>query len=250
MCVSRHPSSSYKSPAYPPDLPEEQQHEDPSRQPKSVDNSEALFSMYLDKSDEDDRKATKVESRVLIFVSRLSQLSFPVLPTVTLVVTLVCRLIVSQPHLLFFPFLFRVFSWVHRTTLAFYLGNICYLLAIFTTSQPIANPSSGPSNFSPSKSAVLVNSLWFLSLLMSLTGALGHCTASSLEIGSGFRNRLISDFLCKCLELVLYGFPVPPICSRTTVHTSFITTLTSNWSMAWRYSKQLTNWFYLTNGFS
>ncbi len=40
--------------------------------PKSVDKSEALFSMYLDRSDEDDRKTTerwKGESdAILIFV--------------------------------------------------------------------------------------------------------------------------------------------------------------------------------------
>ena len=45
--------------------------------PKSVDKSEALFTMYLDRSDEDDRKITERRKgecdAILIFVSRSYQ---------------------------------------------------------------------------------------------------------------------------------------------------------------------------------
>jgi hypothetical protein len=63
----------HTSAAYPPDL----QHGDPSKLSKSVDKSEALFTMYLDRSDEDDREITerwKGEcDAVLIFVSQFYQ---------------------------------------------------------------------------------------------------------------------------------------------------------------------------------
>jgi hypothetical protein len=55
-----------------------------------------------------------------------------------------------------------------QDTFAFYLGNIYHLL-VNTTTQPTA---SNPPKFSPPKSAVLVNALWFLSPVTSLTGAL------------------------------------------------------------------------------
>ncbi|KAH9051833.1 hypothetical protein EDB87DRAFT_1693470 [Lactarius vividus] len=56
---------------------------------------------------------------------------------------------------------------------AFYLANIYQLLADANGSTISVIPSlPDPSQFSPSISAVWVNSLWFLSLLMSLTCAL------------------------------------------------------------------------------
>ncbi|KAF8494108.1 hypothetical protein F5888DRAFT_671849 [Russula emetica] len=80
----------------------------------------------------------------------------------------------SQPLLhLFFPFPFKAFSRVHRTRRHSISRNIYHLLANATSSQPIVLPTpSDPPPFSPSKSAVLVNALWFLSISMSLTGAL------------------------------------------------------------------------------
>ena len=75
---------SYKSVlvANPPDPPSpEEHHGDPSKLPKSVDKSEALFTMYLDRSDEDDRKTTerwKGEcDAILIFVSSILSTLLP-----------------------------------------------------------------------------------------------------------------------------------------------------------------------------
>jgi Family of unknown function (DUF6535) len=60
-----------------------------------------------------------------------------------------------------------------QDTSAFYLGNIYQLLADPNISREsiLATPAQPPP-FSPPKSAVLVNSLWFLSLVISLTCAL------------------------------------------------------------------------------
>ncbi|KAH9017116.1 hypothetical protein EDB83DRAFT_191925 [Lactarius deliciosus] len=56
---------------------------------------------------------------------------------------------------------------------AYYLANIYQLLADANgTTIPVIPSLPDPSQFSPSVSAVWVNSLWFLSLLMSLTCAL------------------------------------------------------------------------------
>ncbi|KAH9965086.1 hypothetical protein BGW80DRAFT_1178987, partial [Lactifluus volemus] len=60
-----------------------------------------------------------------------------------------------------------------QDTTAFYLANIYQLLADPNISRAsiLATPAQPPV-FSPSNSAVLVNSLWFLSLVISLTSAL------------------------------------------------------------------------------
>jgi Family of unknown function (DUF6535) len=60
-----------------------------------------------------------------------------------------------------------------QDTSAFYLANIYQLLADPNISRAsiLATPAQPPP-FSPPKSAVLVNSLWFLSLVISLTSAL------------------------------------------------------------------------------
>ncbi|KAH9956670.1 hypothetical protein BGW80DRAFT_1187111, partial [Lactifluus volemus] len=60
-----------------------------------------------------------------------------------------------------------------QDTSAFYLANIYQLLADQNISHAsiLATPVQPPV-FSPPKSAVLVNSLWFLSLVISLTSAL------------------------------------------------------------------------------
>ncbi|KAF8463410.1 hypothetical protein DFH94DRAFT_674503, partial [Russula ochroleuca] len=136
---------------YPPDLLEEDQHGDPSRLPKSVDT---LFSMYLDRSDKDDKRTTERWSgerdAILIFTGLFSA-ALAVLISVSI----------------------QGLQQGSQDISAFYLGNIFHILANSTTSQPIVYPTrSDPPKFSPTKSAVLVNSLWFLSLLMSFTGAL------------------------------------------------------------------------------
>src|SRR6266481_7821523 len=60
-----------------------------------------------------------------------------------------------------------------QDTSAFYLGNIYQVLADpNATRSSIPPPVAQPPPFSPPRYAVWVNSLWFLSLVMSLTCAL------------------------------------------------------------------------------
>lgn len=60
-----------------------------------------------------------------------------------------------------------------QDTSAIYIANMYHLLANVTTSQPIVLPKPlDPPNFSAPGYAIWVNALWFLSLVMSLTGAL------------------------------------------------------------------------------
>jgi hypothetical protein len=127
--------------------------------------------MYLDRSDEDDRKTTerwKGEcDAILIFVSHLAlEYHFRIntgAQTGLFSAALAALLAVSVQGLQPGP----------QEISAFYLKNIYHLLANTTTSQPIVPPiPSDPPKFSPPKSAVFVNSLWFLSLVMSPTGAL------------------------------------------------------------------------------
>jgi len=65
------PPSLHKCTAYPPSVLDQPQ--DPPELPKSVDKSEGLFSLYLDRSDDDDRKVTEnwkgETDAMLIFVS-------------------------------------------------------------------------------------------------------------------------------------------------------------------------------------
>jgi hypothetical protein len=165
----RRPSSSHKSPAYLPNPspPEEEQHGDSPSLPKSsppvkaahtsevqttnsqpggvikfspssVDKSEALFSMYLDRADEDDKKITKRWKgecdAILIFVSH----SCPPCLRVPLVLTLVYRLVFSQPLLRFlYPFPSRAFSRVRRTP----QHSISEIFIIYS---PIPLPPSPP----------------------------------------------------------------------------------------------------------
>ncbi|KAF8464196.1 hypothetical protein DFH94DRAFT_640273, partial [Russula ochroleuca] len=105
--------------------------------------------MYLDRADEDDKKITKRwkgECDAILIFTGLFSAALAVLISVSIQGL--------QPG--------------PQDASAFYLGNIYHLLANSTTSQPTP---SDPPKFSAPKSAVLVNSLWFLSLLMSLTGA-------------------------------------------------------------------------------
>ncbi|KAH9959540.1 hypothetical protein BGW80DRAFT_1183447, partial [Lactifluus volemus] len=60
-----------------------------------------------------------------------------------------------------------------QDTAAFYLANIYQLLADpnISLASTLATPATLPP-FSPPRYAIWVNSLWFLSLVISLTGAL------------------------------------------------------------------------------
>jgi hypothetical protein len=136
------PLSSHEPPDYPStlSLPEEEQHGDPSRPPNPinaahtpqvptthskdvvgsappVDKSEALFSMCLVRSDQDDKKTAerwKGEcDAILTFVSHSFQ---PCLRVPLLWLTPVSRQVFSRLLLRFlYPFPSRAFSRVHRT---------------------------------------------------------------------------------------------------------------------------------------
>jgi hypothetical protein len=106
--------------------------------PTVSDGSEAMFSMYLERSDEDDTKTTerwKAESdAILIFVSNCNLLS----PWFH-VNTRWYRLVFSRPpSRLFFHFLSRTFGRVLRTPLHF-------ISRIFTTYSQIPLPPSRSS---------------------------------------------------------------------------------------------------------
>ncbi|KAI0267247.1 hypothetical protein BGY98DRAFT_1069256, partial [Russula aff. rugulosa BPL654] len=137
-----------------PPLEEQQEEADLSELQIPVDKSEALFTMYLERSDEDDRKNTKMwigESNAILIFTGLFSAALSILLSLSI----------------------QGLQRSSQDTSAFYLGNIYHLLANTTSSQPIVYPTpSDPTPFSPPKSAVVVNALWFLSLCMSLTGAL------------------------------------------------------------------------------
>jgi len=130
--------------------------EDPLGLHKSVDRSEGSFSVYPERSYEDDIKITeqwKGESdAILIFTGLLSA-------------AIAALISVSIQDL-------RPSSQDSSTS---YLVNIYHQLADAATPSP--QPSTlairvDPPKFSPPRCAVLANSLWFLSLVITLTGAL------------------------------------------------------------------------------
>ena len=110
------PSSSHKFAAYPPNALDQPQ--DPPELPKSVDKSEGLFSMYLDRSDEDDRKVTEnwkgETDAMLIFVSPSSVTTFAIESLIFL--NTHYRLAFSQLlSPLFFQFQYKTFNQIRRT---------------------------------------------------------------------------------------------------------------------------------------
>ncbi|KAN0137370.1 hypothetical protein V8E53_004815 [Lactarius tabidus] len=120
------------------------------------DGSEPLFSMYLERADEEDRK--KVENwkgdadGILVFTGLFS----------AVVATL---LQVSLPNL----------QPSSQDASAFYLANVYQLLSKENGSQvtiPSSVTSLDPALFNVPASAVWVNSLWLLSLVISVTCAL------------------------------------------------------------------------------
>ncbi|KAH9952552.1 hypothetical protein BGW80DRAFT_1568029 [Lactifluus volemus] len=118
------------------------------------DSSGPLFHMYIKMTEGEDEKMAhrwqKDADGILIFTGLFSA-------------ALAALLTVSVQDLKPNP----------QDTTAFYLGNIYQLLADPNISHTsiLATPVQPPV-FSPPKSAVLVNSLWFLSLVVSLTSAL------------------------------------------------------------------------------
>src|SRR5260221_3195871 len=138
-----------------------------------ADGSGPLFSMYLQLAGEEDKKMTENwkgdADGILIFVSRHSA-SVPLYaltprPKTGLFSAAVATLVgVSVQDL----------KPSSQDISAFYLANIYQILADSNGSQVVIPPTlPNPSiPFSPPTSAVWVNSLWFLSLVISLTCAL------------------------------------------------------------------------------
>ena len=136
-------SSSHKSAAHLPNLASEESSDESSEEPSEEDHglgdpdkSEALFTMYLDRSDEDDRKTTerwKGEcDAILTFVSHSYRSCFRI-PSM---LTLVYRLAFSQSLLQhFLPFPSQAFSRIHRTPRR-------SISEIFIISSPITPPPS------------------------------------------------------------------------------------------------------------
>ncbi|KAH9963420.1 hypothetical protein BGW80DRAFT_1210356, partial [Lactifluus volemus] len=122
-------------------------------QPTFGDGSETIFNMYVKMSQEEDDKMAnrwqKDADGILIFTGLFS-------------VAVAVLLTVSTQDL-------RPNS---QATSEFYLANIYQLLADPNISRVsiLATPATLPP-FSPPKFAIWVNSLWFLSLLISLTCA-------------------------------------------------------------------------------
>ncbi|KAF8269084.1 hypothetical protein EI94DRAFT_1682287, partial [Lactarius quietus] len=131
------------------------QNEVPDGESNFSDGSEPLFSMYLERAEEEDQKMAESwkgdAEGILLFTGLFS----------AVVATL---LQVSIPNL----------QPSSQDISAFYLANIYQLLSKENGSLVIIPPSlSNPAaSFIPPTSVVWVNSLWFLSLVFSLTCAL------------------------------------------------------------------------------
>ncbi|KAH9971352.1 hypothetical protein BGW80DRAFT_1513149 [Lactifluus volemus] len=137
-----------------PDVPPSEQHQSSWSQPTFSDGSEPIFNMYVKMSQEEDDKMAnrwqKDADGILIFTGLFSA-------------SVAALLAVSIQDL-------RPNS---QDTSAFYLANIYLLLADPNISRAsiLASPATPPP-FSPPRYAIWVNSLWFLSLVISLTSAL------------------------------------------------------------------------------
>ncbi|KAH9971338.1 hypothetical protein BGW80DRAFT_454199 [Lactifluus volemus] len=134
-----------------PDVPRSEQHQSSQGQPTLSDGAEPIFNMYVKMSQEKDNKMADRWQRdadgILIFTGLFSA-------------AVAALLAVSIQDLRPNP----------QDTTAFYLTNIYQLLADPNISHT-ATPAIPPP-FSPPRYAIWVNSLWFLSLVISLTCAL------------------------------------------------------------------------------
>ncbi|KAI0266248.1 hypothetical protein BC834DRAFT_969730 [Gloeopeniophorella convolvens] len=121
-----------------------------------TDGSGALFSMYLERAEEEDKRMTESwkgdADGILVFTGLFSA-------------TVATFIGISFPSLM--P--------NSQDASAFYLAHI-YQRTVSEGSNgtvpPLPSTLSDPSAFSPSASAIWVNTLWFLSLVISLTCAL------------------------------------------------------------------------------
>ncbi|KAN0140475.1 hypothetical protein V8E53_001684 [Lactarius tabidus] len=118
-----------------------------------ADGSGHIFSMYLDMATEEDKKMVenwKADADgILIFTGLFSA-------AVATLISVSIQDIRQNP----------------QDTSNFYLANIYQAIADPNNSNISSSPPASPPPFSPPNSAVWVNALWFLSLVISLTCAL------------------------------------------------------------------------------
>ncbi|KAN0140469.1 hypothetical protein V8E53_001678 [Lactarius tabidus] len=118
-----------------------------------VDGSGKIFSMYMDMATEEDKKMVenwKADADgILIFTGLFSA-------AVATLISVSIQDIRQNP----------------QDTSNFYLANIYQAIADPNNSNISISPPASPPPFSPPNSAVWVNALWFLSLVISLTCAL------------------------------------------------------------------------------
>ncbi|KAN0140480.1 hypothetical protein V8E53_001689 [Lactarius tabidus] len=135
---------------YPPPPAQKQASRDASN---FVDGSGHIFSMYLEMATEEDKKMVenwKADADgILIFTGLFSA-------SVASLISVSIQDIQENP----------------QDTSNFYLANIYQAIADPNSSNISVLPPISPPPFSPPNSAVLVNALWFLSLVISLTCAL------------------------------------------------------------------------------
>ncbi|KAI0265911.1 hypothetical protein BC834DRAFT_824337, partial [Gloeopeniophorella convolvens] len=139
---------------YPPSGPKLEQARYAQTDQSFSDGSGALFSMYLERAEEEDKKITESwkgdADGILVFTGLFSAM------VATFLVTSVQNL---QPD--------------SQDTSALYLSNIYHLLADTNNSQvPSPQALPDPPTFSAPTSAVWVNALWSMSLVISVMCAL------------------------------------------------------------------------------
>ncbi|KAH9991181.1 hypothetical protein BJV77DRAFT_963013 [Russula vinacea] len=145
-------------------------------EPNFGDSSGPLFSIYSDATKKEDNKMTdrwKADADGILFFTGLFSAATAALLAVTVQDL--------RPN--------------SQDTSAFYLGNIYGVLADpNATRSSIPSPVAKPPPFSPPRYAIWVNSLWFLSLVMSLSCALW---ATSLQQWARRYIRLTQPAQCQ-----------------------------------------------------
>ncbi|KAH9054802.1 hypothetical protein EDB87DRAFT_1418205 [Lactarius vividus] len=124
-------------------------------EPDFIDGSGLIFSMYMEMATEEDKKMaenwTADADGILVFTGLFSS-------AVASMISISIQDIRPNP----------------QDTSNFYLANIYYLQTVADTNRPNISSSlpSSPPPFSPPNYAVLVNALWFMSLVISISCAL------------------------------------------------------------------------------
>ena len=139
--------------------------------PSLSDSSDPLFSMYVKMAEEEDNKMAerwKADADgILIFVSARNIVSYTAYINLNLQTGLFSASVATLAAVSV-----QDLKPNSQDTSAFYLENIFQLLVDANLSSTILSTPIKPPKFVPPRSAVWVNSLWFLSLVNSLTCAL------------------------------------------------------------------------------